>query len=316
MNRKQEFYRIKYIKTKNKIRKLVTYIEDAPEIKNLHLRMVNFISENFIPSKFSKAYIKRTSIYHNAFPHIYNDIFISLDIKDFFNNINHKILIDALYHELNLLDKHNISKLECAKMVSKCTISSKGLPLGLVTSPILSNVYMKQFDNILYGKLKRMDLKNVIYTRYADDMVISFKEELKSGDSFSSKITDLVINEITHLLSRYKLKLNPSKTKVINFQKSNHVKITGVNIIKSEENIRKLSVGRKLKNELFYLAIKCFEENITNEYEILRVKGLESFILSIEKNGYEDIYSVSMKNKIRELGYDTLNELIRGLHYK
>ncbi|WP_419393434.1 reverse transcriptase domain-containing protein [Cytobacillus praedii] len=316
MNRQVDLYNIKYIKTKNKMRKIVTYKEEVTEIKQFHLKIVNFISEKFIPSKFTKAYKKRTSIYHNAIPHMYNDIFISLDIKDFFNSINHKILIDALFYELNLLHKNNVSKLECAKIVSKCTISSKGLPLGLIPSPILSNVYMKEFDNILYGKLKKMGLKNIIYTRYADDMVISFKKEITVEDSVKPIITDIIINETTQLLARYKLKLNLSKTRIIDFQNSNHVKITGVNITKSESNFRKLSVGRKLKNKLFYLAIKCYEEHITTQYEILRVKGLESFILSIEKRGYDDIYSPNMKNKIRELGFESLNQLIKSLHYK
>ncbi len=37
-------------------------------------------------------------------------------------------------------------------------------------------VYLKEFDGILYGKLKKLELENVIYTRYADDICISFKD--------------------------------------------------------------------------------------------------------------------------------------------
>ena len=40
----------------------------------------------------------------------------------------------------------------------------------------LSNIYLKPFDIQLYNKLKRLKCDNIIYTRYVDDMVISFKK--------------------------------------------------------------------------------------------------------------------------------------------
>ncbi|WP_144475474.1 reverse transcriptase domain-containing protein [Cytobacillus oceanisediminis] len=304
-------YIVKYIKTKNKIRKIVTYGDNAQEIKKIHTEIAEFINENFMPSKFSKAYIRHKSIYQNALAHMYNDIFISLDIKDFFRNINHQKLINALFLELNKHSNNTINKLECSKIVSNCTVSKKGLPLGLITSPTLSNVYLKEFDNILYGKLKRMKVENIIYTRYADDLVISFKD-IES----KTKIIDDIIMLVKKLLSKYNLRLNSSKTRIISLDKSNHVKITGINIIKSPSNYRKLTVGRELKNDLFHTAVKYYEDGNTNKYELLKIKGLESFILSIEKNGYEEVYSKNMKLKIKDLGFKSLNELIKGLTSK
>ncbi|PGE10202.1 RNA-dependent DNA polymerase [Bacillus toyonensis] len=310
MDVQTNYYQIKYIKTKKKTRKIVTYTENYPEIRVQHEKIADFINKQFIPSLFSKAYIKKTSIYHNVLPHMYNDIFILLDIKDFFNSINHKILIDLMYYELNKKKKNTINKLECAKIISRCSITKKGLPLGFITSPTLSNIYMKQFDNILYGKLKKLELTNVIYTRYADDLVISFKRDVLSS---SNICVEKIINQVKSLLLRYKLQLNTSKTKVINFEETNHVKITGVNIIRDSSTNRKLSIGRKIKNDLFHKAIKCYENENTNKYDILRVKGLESFILSIEKKGYEETYSKNMRAKVKSLGFNSLHELINNL---
>lgn len=310
MDVQTNYYQIKYIKTKKKTRKIVTYKESFHEFRIQHEKIADFINKNFMPSLFSKAYIKNTSIYHNALPHMYNDFFILLDIKDFFNSINHKLLIDLLYYELNKQKKNTINKLECGKIVSTCSISKKGLPLGFITSPTLSNIYMKQFDNILYGKLKKLKLKNVIYTRYADDLVISFKRDVLLDPN---KSVEEIINQVKSLLFRYKLKLNNSKTKVINFEETNHVKITGVNIIRDSSNYRKLSIGRKIKNDLFHKAIKCYEVNNTNKYDIMKIKGLESFILSIEKKGYEETYSKNMRAKIKNLGFNSLHELINNL---
>lgn len=58
-----------------------------------------------------------------------------------------------------------ISRRECYEIVRKCSVGSKGLPLGLVSSPVLANLYLKEFDGLLYGKIKKMGLKNPIYTR-------------------------------------------------------------------------------------------------------------------------------------------------------
>lgn len=82
-------------------------------------------------------------------------------------------------------------------------MNDKGLPLGLVTSPILSNIYMKEFDNIIYGKLKKMGLDNIIYTRYADDIVISFKAE-KIDPDINVNIKECVIRCLkqVHLKSK------------------------------------------------------------------------------------------------------------------
>ena len=99
--------------------------------------------------------------------------FIKMDIKSFFSNINHSKLAETLYYEINKNTK--ISRKECYDVVRKCSVGDKGLPLGLVSSPILANLYLKEFDGLIYGRVKKMGLSNVIYTRYADDMVISYK---------------------------------------------------------------------------------------------------------------------------------------------
>lgn len=80
-----------------------------------------------------------------------------MDIKDFFPSINHNYLAECLYHEIN--KNTSISRRECYDIVKKCSVGKKGLPLGFVTSPALANLYLKEFDGLLYGKLKKMDIK-------------------------------------------------------------------------------------------------------------------------------------------------------------
>ena len=78
------------------------------------------------------------------------------------------------------------------------------------------------------------------------------------------------------------------------------------------ETHRKLTVGRKRKDELFYSAMDEYKKQGKKECA-RKIKGMQSFILSVEGKEYEDSYSANMKNAIRELGFDSLKELIDSL---
>lgn len=297
-----------YIQTKKKLRKITAYRSDDCALRIKHEKINFFLDEYFIPSAFAKAYVKGRSIYHNAQWHMYNDYFIMLDIKDFFPSICHKQLADKIYREVNLSGANRISKKECKDLVSLCSISNRGLPLGFVTSPILSNIYMKEFDCIFYGKLKQLGLKNVVYTRYADDLTISFQtDSLEKIDPNCSAVMEIVES----LLKRYGLHLNKQKSRSYNLNISNHVKVTGVNITKDIKNFRYLSVGRSTKNQLFWDAVNNYGQH--TEQQISHIKGMHAFILSVEKNGYETCFSEGMLQKVKDLGFDTLSELIDSL---
>ncbi|SDB24976.1 Reverse transcriptase (RNA-dependent DNA polymerase) [Ruminococcaceae bacterium FB2012] len=297
-----------YIRTKNKTRKIVSYISDDCELRNTHLKINNFLERRFIPSIFSKGYIKNRSIYHNAQSHMYNDYFILMDIKDFFHSICHKQLAQKIFYEINLTKSNQINLLECYKLISLCSIDSRGLPLGFITSPILSNIYLKDFDNIFYGKLKELNLDNIIYTRYADDLTVSYKTKSTVKDvNMEAKIAETASN----ILKRYGLKLNNRKTRSINLNVSNHVRITGVNITKNNYNFRHLTVGRSIKNQLYWDALKCIDSD--NDLLKNKVKGMLSFVLSIEKAGFETCYSDLMMAKVYSLGFSSLAELIMSI---
>ena len=288
---------VKYIKTKNKVRKIVTYTENG-ELRKYHENVVKYLEKYATNSIFAKAYVPKSSIFKNAEAHMYNDIFIKMDVKNFFPNINHKYMAECLFFELN--KNTQISK--------KCSVGEKGLPLGLVSSPALANLYMKEFDGLLYGSLKTMDLNNPIYTRYADDLVISFK----SGTNDIDKI-DAIKQEVRRLLKKVHLNLNEKKTKSYILNKTNHVRITGVSITKDEKNYRHISVGRKLKNQIFWNAINMHDQEIKDYVQIEHLKGIFSFALSIEKKDFEACYSKNMKQLIKERGYDSLRDLIKDL---
>lgn len=89
---------------------------------------------------------------------------LKCDIKKFFASIDHEIL-------LNILEKHiadtDVLWLLRQVIASFHTQPEKGLPLGNLTSQLLVNVYMNEFDQFM-----KHELRAEYYIRYADDFVI------------------------------------------------------------------------------------------------------------------------------------------------
>ena len=304
----EDVYKIFYIPKAKGYRKIVTYKSPESDVYRFHADAKLSLERHIRHSKFAKAYIKHRSIITNAQAHLYNDIFICLDICDFFQSINHKKLISALYHEINRTSKKQFTMEQCKTLVSSCSLSKKGVAIGLMPSPILANIYLKEFDTKLYAWLKKQNFPNIIYTRYADDITISLKE---TGEN-SSEIVDLIVARVRELLEDFHLKLNDKKTRIINLRVSNHVRITGINLTRDNNNYRKLTVGRKRKDKLFYSAMDEYKKEGEKKHA-QKIKGMQSFILSVEGEAYEDSYSSNMKNAIKELGFNSLKELIDSL---
>lgn len=87
------------------------------------------------------------------------------DVKKFFASIDHSILVAIL--EGHIPDESTISLLKTVIKSFRSTQQGKGLPIGNLTSQLLVNVYMNEFDQYLKHKLK---IK--YYIRYADDFVV------------------------------------------------------------------------------------------------------------------------------------------------
>ena len=129
---------------------------------------------------------------------------LKLDIKKFFASINHEVLKDILAKHIPdkdilwLLDNIINSFPPVDKSNDRYFYQHIGLPLGNLTSQLLVNVYMNEFDQFMKHQLKAK-----YYIRYADDFVILShnKQEL---------INQLSIIQ-TYLETKLKLTLHPNK---------------------------------------------------------------------------------------------------------
>jgi len=122
------------------------------------------------------------------------------DIRKFFANIDHQILENILRR--NILDKSILWLLAIViKSFHTGNQLDVGLPLGNVTSQLLINVYMNEFDQFV-----KRELKVKYYIRYADDFVI-----LHTNKSY---LNNLILQLSTYLGKELKLSLHPDKVYV------------------------------------------------------------------------------------------------------
>ena len=111
--------------------------------------------------------LRLRNIYTNAMQHIDSHWVMNMDLKDFFPNINSKMLTDALRETLGF------SKPLATLLVNICSVKGR-LPTGAPTSPILSNLVCLDLDNRLQHIARAYDCH---YTRYADDLTFSFNNK-------------------------------------------------------------------------------------------------------------------------------------------
>jgi RNA-directed DNA polymerase len=131
---------------------------------------------------------------------------IDVDIKGFFDNISHEIM-------LQLLSEHTQEKwvLMYIERWLKAGVEQedgdivgreKGTPQGGVISPLLANLYLHHaFD-------KWMDRENPKYPfeRYADDIVIHCRSKEKAEE---------LLLKLKKQMDKYELTLHPEKTKIV-----------------------------------------------------------------------------------------------------
>ena len=139
---------------------------------------------------------------------------IDLDIKAYFDTVNHDKLISILREDVNdSTTLYLIRKFLRAGVMENglAKANTIGMPQGGPLSPILSNVYLDKFD-------KELENRELRFVRYADDSNIFVKSEMAANR---------VMKSVTSWLERKLfLKVSATKTKVVRPTDSNFLGFT------------------------------------------------------------------------------------------
>ena len=165
------------------------------------------------------------------------------DIKGFFDNIDHNVMIKSLW-ELGIKDKRVlaiIKQMLKAGVMNECRTSDMGTPQGGVISPLLANIYLNRFDHFIAGDFERKklkkphsrrdgeltamrnhsNLKTAYFIRYADDWII-LTDNKEDAEKLKYKAK-------RYLKDTLKLELSEEKTLITNV-KNKPVRFLGAEV--------------------------------------------------------------------------------------
>lgn len=221
------------------------------DLKDIQSKIATFFDNSFENDihHCCHAYRKKRSIFTNSVPHLGCEVLVKLDIKNYFGSVTREQVKKAIYLGNRSIDYNpNSSEINQYLKQSKITIpdyldddsvsdnfidilvNDQGLPQGAPTSPILANLLLKDFDQEVFLVAKSMNAK---YTRYSDDLTISFKED------DSQKIAQ-IIKFIDRKIRDYGYRVNKKKEKIQVLRKHQAQRICGVTI-----NSGKPTISRK-----------------------------------------------------------------------
>lgn len=139
---------------------------------------------------------------------------VDVDIKGFFDNVDHEWMIKFLKHRINDPSLLRIISrfLKGGYMEEgKYYKTDTGTPQGGVISPILANVYLHYVLDLWFEKVVKKRCKGEAYmVRYADDFVCCFQSKSEAENFYK----DLVVR-----LKKFNLEIEEDKTTIIPFGK-------------------------------------------------------------------------------------------------
>jgi len=226
------------------------------------------------------------SIVSNAKPHVNKKHLLNMDLKDFFPSISAKRVRQILVKQIGINDS------QMADVLTLLCTYQKSLPIGAPTSPVLSNFACLEMDKELaaYCLLKEID-----YTRYADDLTFSCNDYL----------TENVIQDLRIIINRHDFTINEKKFRLLSSKSKQTV--TGI-IVNKKVNVDRTYV-RNIRALLHHIKVEGIEEAAKKHFKVsaadqflqqkllFKVKGQIDFVGQVR--GKEDaIYLKLMEYRV------------------
>lgn len=259
----------------------------TPELKAIQRWLVAKVLLNIPVSPSAMAYEKGCNIRDHARYHLKSNYFTKLDFSDFFPSIQLKWITRFLNESLPDYDNeaiNSIARLTCRWAGAEMPLA---LSIGAPSSPALSNRMMFALDTALF---EVAEVRNIVYTRYADDIYFSTTEANMLQD-FEREARKIIL-EITP-----ELRLNEQKT--LHTSRKRKVLISGVGITPT----RKLSIGRSFKRSVRTQVFLWSTGNLPAE-NASKLRGLLNFANDIEPEFLASLH--------RKFGDDLISRFLAG----
>jgi RNA-directed DNA polymerase len=178
-------------------------------------------------SPYATAYRKGVQLVDNARPHLGQKQLLKLDIEDFFGSITVPMIARSAFPSIYFPPS-------IAGLLTQLCAYDDCLPQGAPTSPFISNLVMKPFDDSIGAWCAE---RQITYTRFCDDLTFSGVFETKE-----------VKNKVQNFLFELGFSLNKKKTRQLS--SSQRQCVTGI-VVNTKIQVSR-SYRKKLRQEIYY----------------------------------------------------------------
>jgi len=147
---------------------------------------------------------------------------VDVDLSGYFDNIRHHLLLEKVARRVQ-----DDEIMHLLKLILKAN-GKKGVPQGGIISPLLSNLYLNEVDEMMERArevTQRKGYYNLDYIRSADDMVI-----LVHGHPNEDWLVKAVQRRLKEELDKLQVQMNREKTKEVNLKQGGCFSFLGFDI--------------------------------------------------------------------------------------
>jgi len=144
---------------------------------------------------------------------------IDLDLKLYFDNIRHHIVLQKIANRVN-----DRKVMHLLKLLLKAN-GKRGVPQGGVISPLIANLYLNELDRSLEQLKKETSTygnPRMEYARFADDVVV-----LVDGSEWSKWLLEKAMKWIADELKSVEVGINEDKTRIVDLTKGESFEFLG-----------------------------------------------------------------------------------------
>lgn len=228
-----------------------------PLLKNVQKNILHHILDGFSAADSAMAYrpgkrsgkegksyqADRGGIFRNAAMHVGKPVVMKMDIEDFFGNITFPMVLHHAFPAKYFPPS-------VGNLLTSLCCCGEYLPQGAPTSPAISNLVMKPFDEYMEGWCLE---RNITYSRYCDDMTFSGDFDVKP-----------VRGKVSGFLREMGFELNSKKTRIL----TRGVRQSVTGLVVNEKVQVSGEYRRELRKDIYYCRKFGAEEH-------LKHKGIE-----------------------------------------
>lgn len=249
-------------------------------LKSVQKRISEVLLQREPISSYAVAYRVGGSTRVNACKHVGKNKILKLDIRKFFDYITYPMIKERVFAENKYSEPIRI-------LLSVLCVYTHRIPQGAPTSPAISNIILRDFDEIVGAWCEQREIS---YSRYCDDMTFS-------GDFNEKEVIRFVELE----LRRNGFFLNHKKT--VCLHNGQRKQVTGV--VVNEKLSVPADYKKRIRQEVYFIEKFGIDSHLTRmdgawkkEAYINNLLGRINYVLSVEQKNAE---MFQLRKQIQEL---------------